>query len=220
MFEAGETTKNIQRVTGYVVPVGNGAVGKSCLAIILRNLERMGSTGEKIAHVRKSMNMEFEFITDRFQDKDRIFYVTQQLLTPPGQKELEGDTTGRSFEQVMDIYRFMVRRIDVVLLSYSITNLDSFQDLEFWVEKIDEYCSNHTHFILVGTHLDEDHHREVTPQDLEAGRQYIEFFLQEHRPDWYGKCLGVEVSNQSGANISQLKRTISYCILRAQKHIV
>lgn len=219
MSDITPETQQIQRVTGYVIPVGNGAVGKSCLAIIMRNLEQAGAAGEKIAHIRKSMNMEFEFITDRYQQNGTTYYITQQLLIPPGQKEIEGDTTGRSFEQVMDIYRFMVRRIDVVLLAYSITNLDSFQDLEYWVEQINEYCANHTHFVLVGTHLDDDTNREVTPKNLEVGLKYIESVLHRKRPEWYGRCMGLEVSNQHGTNIAQLKQMISYCILRAQKHL-
>ena len=219
MHENRADIHKVQRVTGYVVPVGNGAVGKSCLSIILRDLEKSQSSGERIAHVRKSMNMEFEFITDRLKANGQTYYISQQLLTPPGQKDIEGDTTGRSFEQVMDIYRFMVRRIDVVLLAYSITNLESFQDLEFWVEKIDEYCGDSTHFVLVGTHLDEDHRREVTEENLSVGKEYIESFVKNRRPGWRGKCLGIEVSNHSGDNILQLKHMISYGILRAQKHL-
>lgn len=219
MLNNTKKTEPIKRVTGYVVPVGNGAVGKSCLSIILRDLEMHQSAVERIAHVRKSMNMEFEFITDQYRHEQTIFYVTQQLLTPPGQKDFEGDTTGRSFEQVMDIYRFMIRRIDVALLAYSITDLSSFQDLEFWIEKIDEYCGDNTHFVLVGTHLDEDHRREVTESNFKTGIEYIASFLKERRPNWRGKCLGIEISNHSGTNILELKRMISRAILRAQDYI-
>lgn len=204
------------RTTGYVVPVGNGAVGKSCLAIIMRDLGKLDSPFEKIARVNKSMNMEFEYISDRFLYEQRQFLVTQQFLIPPGQKDLEGDATGRSFEKVMEIYRFMIRRIDVVLLAYSITDLYSFHDLEFWVSKVEEFTTDQTHYIVVGTHLDQEHRREVTPANLVVGCDYIEQRIRQNRSQWNGYCQGLEVSNAIGTNLLSLKRAISQAILRSQ----
>jgi hypothetical protein len=162
------------------------------------------------------MNMEFEYISDRFLLDKCQYMVTQQFLIPPGQKELEGDSSGRSFEQVMDIYRFMIRRIDVVLLAYSITDLYSFHDLEFWIEKMQEYSGEKTHYIVVGTHLDQEHLREVTLSNLQSGCSYIESYIRERKGKWAGHVTGMEVSNQNGANMLSLKREISQAILCAQ----
>ena len=47
--------------------------------------------------------------------------VLHQYLVPPGQKALDLSESGRSFENIIEIYRSLIRRVDVVLLSYRIT---------------------------------------------------------------------------------------------------
>ncbi len=126
----------------------------------------------------------------------------------------EGDG-GRSFEDVVDIYRFQIRKVDVVLLSYKITLLESFYDLEYWVSQANALCNDETVFIFVGTHMDRESEREVLPELVDVGKNYLTGMLKKLRPDWRGECSTLEVSNLTGANIQHLRNVISFAILRS-----
>ena len=199
------------------MPVGNGAVGKTSLAMALQHDPLSDTWRAALARVRKTKNLEFEFLTDHIRVDGADYLVLQQYLIPPGQKEAEGDSTGRSFEDVVDIYRFQIRRVDVVLLSYSITRIESFHDLEYWVQQVNELCNDQTSFILVGTHLDREAEREVMPAHVCDGQAYVEATLRAVRPNWRGTCTAVEISSLTGANLIDLRQLISLVILRARK---
>lgn len=199
------------------MPVGNGAVGKTTLAMALRRYSLSNAWQDTLTHVRKTKNLEFEFLTDCIRVDDDEYHVLQQFLIPPGQKENEGDSTGRSYEDVIDIYRFQIRRVDVVLLSYMITRIDSFHDLEYWVYRVNELCNDNTSFILVGTHLDQEAEREVMPANVCAGKTYVEAKLRSLRPAWRGTCTALEISNLTGANLHDLRQAVSCAILRARQ---
>jgi GTPase SAR1 family protein len=203
-------------VTGYVFPVGNGAVGKSSLPVSLRKNFTPATLHQELEKITKTKNLEFEFVTDEIMVFGQPMKIVQQFMIPPGQKAMEGDIGGRSYEEVIDIYRFMIRRIDVVLLSYKITQLDSFQDLEFWINKVDELVNDKTEYILVGTHLDMDRTREVSYQNMQMGTEYISRYIRQMRPEWRGTCSALEVSNLNGENLEVLRKRISYSILRAK----
>jgi GTPase SAR1 family protein len=204
------------KVTGVVLPVGNGAVGKTSLALTLQQDILPNTWGESLARLKKTKNLEFEFPSDQVEIDGNQYRVVQQFLIPPGQRKSEGDNSGRSYEDVIAIYRFHIRRVDVVLLSYMITRLESFSDLEYWIHQVGDLCNDNTDFILVGTHLDMEEQREVLPMNVAAGKAYVEKILQQLRPAWRGECIALEVSNHSGANIRTLRHLISRSILRAR----
>ncbi len=158
MFDIEIETITMQKVTGFVFPVGNGAVGKSSLATALELLPNLSP------EPKKSTNLEFGYVLDRLEVRGQPYQVMQQYLVPPGQKEKEGISGGRSFEEVIKTYRFLFKQIDVILLTYKLIEVETFNDLEYWVEQALELSNPSTQYILVGTHLDMDHSREVTPQ--------------------------------------------------------
>ncbi len=98
-------TLSVERVTGFVMLVGNGAVGKTTVAQVLDliNKGELPNTGV-LKKIRKTNNMEYEFITTQQVIGNTHYSVTLQFLVPPGQKQGEGDPTGRSFEQVLEIF--------------------------------------------------------------------------------------------------------------------
>jgi GTPase SAR1 family protein len=209
-----------KKITGVVMPVGNGAVGKTSLAMALQKNPISSEWQEAMARIRKTRNMEFEFVSDCIHVEKDEYHVLQQYLIPPGQKKSEGDTTGRGYEDVISIYRFQIRKVDVVLLSYMITRLESFQDLEYWVHQVNELCNDHTSFILVGTHLDREAEREVMPTHTVTGTAYVEEKLRSLRPTWRGYCAALEISNLTGANLQELRHAISSAILHARQVMV
>ncbi len=203
------------RVTGFVMPVGNGAVGKTSLALTLERSTLPEGWQSVIAGLQKSQNLEFRYVTDVIEVMGTPYRVMHQYLVPPGQKSVEITNRERSFEDVLRIYQSIIRRVDVVLVSYKITDLDTYNDIEYWLEKINPIIHPKTIFILVGTHLDMDEQREVTDPIIKNGTAYASGLLKNLQPEWKGHVTSMEVSNTSGENIDRLRRLISGAILVA-----
>lgn len=197
------------------MPLGNGAVGKTSLALTLQHNQLPPDWQAFLKTVRKTVNLEFEYATDNLVTLNHRYEVLHQYLIPPGQKDFEIDPHSRSYDDVLDIYRPIIKRIDVILLSYKVTNVDSFNDIEYWVEKATEICSDHTNFILVGTHLDQKEKREVMPENVETGTQYVFELIGGIRSSWAGHCTAMEVSSLSGENINKLRTLISQGLVMA-----
>ena len=201
----------VQKATGFVLPIGNGAVGKSTLPAVLDD------QNQQQAKTGKSVNMEFSYVVDRLVVRNQAFQVTQQYLVPPGQKEDEGICVGRSFEQIINMYKFMIKQIDVILLSYKLVELDSFNDLEFWINRALEISTPSTQYILVGTHLDLDHAREVSNEMIVNGSNFIKNQILKKYPEWQGKVPALEISITDKQNTALLRNAVSVGILRSRR---
>lgn len=201
----------IRKVTGYVLPLGNGAVGKSTLPSVL------DMQNDQPVRQGKSLNLEFGYVTDQLVVRDQAYQVMQQYLVPPGQKDNEGISGGRSFEQIIETYSFMIKQIDVILLSYKLVDLDSFNDLEYWINRALEVSNSMTQYILVGTHLDMDHSREVTDEMTANGSNFIRASVLKKYPDWQGKVPAMEISMTDKRNTGLLRNAISVGILRSRR---
>ncbi|MFW9928551.1 MAG: hypothetical protein ACFFD1_04090 [Candidatus Thorarchaeota archaeon] len=149
--------KKKRNVTGFVVPVGEGATGKTSLAHVLNNIADDQFNYENIIkNITKTKNLEFEFVPCLLDHYPKTNYqVMIQILVPPGQKNSKGKKNSRSYEDIIDIYRFHIKRVDVVLLTYKVINSDTFNQLEFWIKKILELSNKTTQYILLGTYLDQ-----------------------------------------------------------------
>ena len=185
--------------------VGNGAVGKTTVAQVLDliNNGELPDTGV-LRNIRKTNNMEFEFITTQQVIGNTQYSVTLQFLVPPGQKQGEGDPTGRSFEQVLEIYKPTIHRLDVVLFTYDMVSRESFHDLVYWIDGVGDLLNDATHFILLGTHLDQENELEITREDIDKGLNYMANQIREMRPSWKGNFARLEVSNLTGENLESL----------------
>ena len=195
----------VEKRTGYVMLVGNGAVGKTTVAKVLDliNGGEMPSTGV-LKSIHKTNNMEYEFITTQQVIGNTHYSVTMQFLVPPGQRRGQGDPTGRSFEDVIDIFRPTIHRLDVVLFTYDMVHRETFHDLVYWIDGVGEFLNDAIHFILLGTHLDREGELEVSRQDIEEGLEYLAKELKTMRPTWGGKFARLEVSNLTGQNLEKL----------------
>ena len=185
--------------------VGNGAVGKTAVSKVLA----LTNKGEKpsedfLAGIRKTNNLEYEFIITEQQIGNKKYSVTLQFLVPPGKKKGEGDPAGRSFEEVIDIFRPTIHRLDVVLFTYDLTSMDSFHDLVYWIDGVGDLLNDASHFILLGTHLDRGNGIEITRGDIEEGLEYLAGEMRSMRPSWKGNFARLEVSNLTGENLDSL----------------
>lgn len=208
----------VEKQTGFVMLVGNGAVGKTTVARVLDlfNAGEKPTTGV-LKSIQKTNNMEYEFITTQQVIGDTHYSVTMQFLVPPGQKQGEGDPAGRSFEQVIDIFRPMIHRLDVVLFTYDMVHRETFHDLVYWIDGVGDLLNDVTHFILLGTHLDRKDELEVSQQDIEDGLEYLAKELKSMRPTWQGKFAHLEVSNLTGQNLEKLLFYIAGSIVSSRK---
>ncbi|HTX80272.1 MAG TPA: hypothetical protein VMC62_11410 [Longilinea sp.] len=205
----------LQKITGFVMPIGSGAVGKTSLALTLEKQTLPPGWEETLKKVQRTQNLEFRYVSDQVEVKGQRFDVLQQYLVPPGQKAVDIEQQGRSFQDVIEIYRAMIRRVDVILLSYKINDLDSYHEIEYWVENVNGIINDHTNFILVGTHLDKSDGREVSDEMTQSGVRYVTTLIKHIRPTWSGYITAQEVSNTSGENITQLRKLISGFIILA-----
>ncbi len=207
-----------QSFTGFVMPVGNGAVGKTTLARALDYTSRSETISvDQLKKIRKTNSLEFEYISSRQVFGNTQHSVTLQFLVPPGQKQVESDTTGRSFEQVVEIFHSSIRRLDVVLFTYSLSDYKSFQDLAYWVDGVTMLLNDETDFILLGTHLDQKNDVQVTQPEITAGIDYLRKQIQIAHPTWTGKSTQLEVSCTSGENLNTLLRYLAGSIVRTRR---
>ena len=206
-----------QEMTGYVIPVGNGAVGKTSLAKVLGNFSaQIKNYSHLINSISKTKNLEFEFIPTTIQIADQPYKVLIQMLVPPGQKEDAGDQNSRSFNQVMSIFQFYIKRVDVILFTYNLTSRESFNDLMFWQTAVEKYINEATHFILLGTHKDKLESIEVTEDQIKKGLEYLENEVKKNISGWKGKCTHLEVSNLTGENFMKLFAYLAGAIFRSR----
>jgi GTPase SAR1 family protein len=200
------------------MPVGNGAVGKTTVSRVLDSLSRGGLiNGDNLQGIRKTNNLEFEYITTRQTFGNTQYTITLQFLVPPGQKQTEGDPTGRSFEKVIEIYQSSIPRLDVILFTYDLANHESFHDLAYWVDGVAKLMNDATHFILLGTHLDKINELEVSKDEIKEGLEYLRKEILVTRPTWMGRCTQLEVSCITGENIDILLRYLAGCIISARQ---
>lgn len=198
-------TALIEKVTGYVMLVGNGAVGKTTVSKVMGLINSGKKPDEEILlGIRKTNNLEYEFLTTQQLIGDKNFSVTIQFLVPPGQKKGEGDPNGRSFEEVIDIFRPTIHRLDVVLFTYDMTSRESFHDLVYWIDGVGDLLNEASHFILLGTHLDKVDDLEITREDIDTGLEYLASEMKGMLPGWKGHFARLEVSNLTGENLDSL----------------
>jgi GTPase SAR1 family protein len=208
----------MNRITGFVMLVGNGAVGKTTVSKVLDLVNRGGKPdGDLLNSIRKTNNLEFEYLTTRQRLGGADYQVTLQFLVPPGQKRGQGDSNGRSFEDVIEIFSPTIHRLDVVLFTYDMTNSDSFHDLVYWIDGVGDLLNDSSHFILLGTHLDLADQLEISEEDIDEGLQYLAKEMKSMRPSWKGNFANLEVSNLTGENMERLILFLAGSVLSAQK---
>jgi hypothetical protein len=194
-----------QKVTGNVLVVGNASVGKTTIPKALDLVNRGGvPDAELINSARKTNTLEYEYLTTQQRLAGADYAVTLQFLIPPGLKREKGDLSGRSFEDVIEIFKPTIRRLEVVVFAYDLTSIESLHDLDYWINGVGELLNDFTHFILLGTHSDMTGKIEVTGQDIEGGLENLVTEIQSMRPGWKGNFAHLEVSNLTGENLDTL----------------
>jgi hypothetical protein len=191
--------------TGYVMLVGDPGVGKTAVTRALDVVSR-GETpnSDLLAMVRRTNTLEYEYLTTSQKLGGADYAVTIQFLVPPGRREGIPEAPGRSFQEVIDIFKPTLHPLDVVVFTYDLTRIQSLQDLASWMTELDDLVVDTTHFILLGTHLDQADLVEVSDQEIEKSLGYLASQMRSMRPTWKGNFAHLEVSNLTGENLKTL----------------
>ncbi|MFH2040681.1 MAG: hypothetical protein ABIJ65_14715 [Chloroflexota bacterium] len=202
------------------MPVGNRAAGKTTISRVLDMVSKGKPIEQEVLNkIRPTNNLEFEYITTSQTFGSTQYIVTLQFLIPPGQKEADDDPTGLSFEKVIEIFRSSIRRLDVLLFTYDLGNLETFHDLDYWVDSVAGLMNDATHMILLGTHLDEEDGSKISKDEIKERLEYLRNQILVDRPTWQGNCANLEVSCVSGENLSLLLRIIAGSIIKSRQII-
>lgn len=209
---------NLEKLTGFIMLVGNQGVGKTALTRVLDRVNHgQQPDPEVLKSIRKTNNMEFEYLSTQQVIGDQPYTITVQFLVPPGQKRCEENPQGRCYEEVIEIYRSTIHRLEAVIFTYSLADRDSFQDLGEWLDLVADLLDDTTHFILLGTHLDLIDSVEVLPEEIPAGLESLTQKMRSLRPSWKGNQARLEVSTLTGQNLDKLIYYIAGSIVSARK---
>ena len=164
-----------------MILIGNSTVGKSALC-------------EKICKNKfldvYSATVGFEFITLHFN-------IVSDMNKPVLKYQI-WDCCGA--EVYISLIRSFLRRAQVFLFVYDVTNKKSFEDIELWLKEAKEESSDGIeHFVLIGNKIDLKKSREVSKEDVEN-------FAKEKGMKF------VEVSAKTGAGIKELKNILAKII--------
>ncbi|MHA1398157.1 MAG: hypothetical protein ACTSSF_10750 [Candidatus Heimdallarchaeaceae archaeon] len=201
--------------TGGVVFIGDGFTGKTHSAINLAKYKERTFLEMQSNKISKSVNLEFEyFITHSNIEKFKVT-ISSQLFIMPGQKGKATKGEGLAFEDALDLY-FNIRSINeviVLVLTYNLTDLSTFQNLEYWLSQAieQELLKEYTSIILLGTHLDLNETCEVDDNIINAGKVFVQQYIRDRIGVFIEdeKIFSVKISNLTKEGISEFQKAIS-----------
>ena len=164
-----------------IMTIGNSAVGKTCF--ILRFTENIF---EDI--YLSTIGIDFKIKKIKIKDKKyKIFFY---------------DTTGQ--ERYVSIAFNTIKNADGIFLMYDITNEQSFQSLQEWINSVREAKGNDFPIILLANKIDKEEERKITK---EAGKELADKYE-------FGFF---EISNKEGINIEKAGLALIKKILDKKK---
>ncbi len=207
--------------TGGVVFIGDGAVGKTHTAMNLASYKQGAFFNFDCSNISKSVNLEFDYFILYSNIEKYKVTISSQLFIMPGQKGRAEVGQGLAFEDAVDMY-FNVRTINdvvILILTYSLSDLRTFQNLEYWLNKaIDhEIISDFTNIVLLGTHLDYAISTSVTDEMIESGQNFISQTIEDKLGFHFSpkKIQNIKISNLTKNGIDELQDAVSKAFFNA-----
>jgi len=164
--------------------IGDTTVGKSCL------------------FMRTNQDLNFEWGSDMKPTIGVDFRVIYQDVNNKNVRLHVWDTSGH--ERFKNITRSYFRGAHGFLLTYDITNRESFFNIKSWLEDAKNYSSELTEYILIGNCCDLEDDRQVS---YEEGRE----FAKSHNFPFF------EVSAKTTENIKPVVKTLTEKILYSRR---
>ena len=154
-------------------------------------------------------NFLFKFIEGRFSPLHvatvGFDYKSKIVTLPQSKKKIKlqiWDTAGQ--EKYMSVNKNLFQKVQGIILMYDITNRESFERLNMWLNIIKE-MANDIPIILVGNKIDEENNEE-------NGR-----IIEYSEGEGFGKKNGfqfIEASGLDGTNVDKVFYNISEIILK------
>ena len=201
--------------TGGVVFIGDGHTGKTHAALNLSSYREGAFIDAQCRALTKSINLEFEYFIAHANIEQFKVTISSQLFIMPGQKGKAEKGEGLAFEDALDLY-FDIRSINeviVLVLTYSLVDMKTFQNLEYWLNKAIEQdlVKDYTSIILLGTHKDVERSILVTEENIRQGKQFIEQYVLDkigiHIDQT--RIIPVKISNVTQEGINEFQEAIS-----------
>ena len=207
--------------TGGVVFIGDGMVGKTHTALNLASYRQGAFANADCSNISKSVNMEFDYFVLYSNIEKYKVTISSQLFIMPGQKGRAQTGEGLAFEDAIDMY-FNVRSINdiiVLILTYSLADIRTFQNLEYWLNRaIDhELISDYTSIILLGTHMDYALSTAISDEMLDSGKDFIVHMIEEKLGYHigYNRIQLAKISNLTRTGIPELQENVSKAFFHA-----
>ena len=206
--------------TGGVVFIGAGNTGKTHTAINLTGYRGRGYYNESNATLKKSINLELDYFVFYSNIEEYKITTSSQIFIMPGQKGRALDGEGLAFEDACDLY-FKVATLNeimVLILTYDLTNINTFQELEYWLDRAIErdFIQDYTSIILLGTHNDVKENIIITEDYIDTAERFISYnVLKKKGLDIGNRIYSLKISNLTGEGISELKKIINLSFLSA-----
>ena len=122
--------------TGSIIPLGDGLTGKTVLTRLLVNEELTDDDRKQVlADSMKSLNIEMEYRNVKVETNEGIISTTLQYYVFPGQRQKISELAP-TFNEILQIFDFLpaLQRIEVLLLVYDTSRLESLKSLESWLQ--------------------------------------------------------------------------------------
>ena len=165
-------------------------------------------------------NFLFRFVENRFSQLYQItlgFDSKTKICTLPKSKKKVKlqlwDTAGQ--ERYMSINKLFFQRVQGIILMYDITRRESYENLNKWVQLIDDNTFN-IPVVLVGTKIDDEDENRIVR--TEEGRTFAKNngFLFHEASALNGKNVNNTIYDLSEAIISTLEHTFSMNISQSE----
>lgn len=151
-------SKTYIKSIGTVIPLGDGATGKSLITKLLINNTKDPSEALQLAQdIKKSLNIELEYCNEELEFQDKIVSTTLQYHVFPGQQQ-KISNSAPTFNEIVEIFDFLpsLKSVKVILMVYDVTRIESLKSLESWltVAMQRDWISSETKVILISNKID------------------------------------------------------------------
>ena len=166
--------KNVKLRLGISGPSG---FGKTHSAFSITNFQGRAFHNVDNGSLKKSVNLEWDYFIFQSNIEEYLIRTSSQIFIMPGQKGRAKLGEGLAFEDAADLY-FHVAPIKIVvalILTYDLTDIRTFQELEYWLNRAIErdMIQSHTSLILLGTHLDNEEDIMVSDDNVDDAKDFV-----------------------------------------------
>jgi small GTP-binding protein len=148
------------------------------------------------------------FITNNYKKNERTIgtdYSSKIIIMNDKKIKLSiWDTAGQ--ERFADIIKVFYKDADAVIITFDITNYQSFVDINKWIAKIKNDAIKNPYIIIVATKIDMENCYNVDNFDISL------FMTEENNNYDY-----MEVSSKNGTNVNNLFEIITENLLKKEK---